>query len=472
MGANHQEFGQRYIGSKVIWTKTGNNPNQMRLISCDESVKPPLVGNDYEKKLLNNIPNPLEGRIFRRVLAERDILPEGDSRSAIIIQPNGNGITYAIQCFINRANRPRALVKRDMLHALNEICAHDAIFTDIACQLDEDKNLWEIYLEEKHKGLIALSKSGSGLKTVITVLAYLFLLPAIENKPLSQYVFGFEELENNIHPALLRRLNDYIYRSSKKNDFICFMTTHSNVLIDQFSRQEDAQIIHVTQLAGKSECNTAKTYINNNGILDDLDVRASDLLQANGIIWVEGPSDRVYLNKWIEVWSDGQLKEGTHYQIIFYGGRLLSHLSAESPEAEESGVSILNANRNAIIMIDSDKKTQSDKLGDTKKRIILEFEKIEALCWITEGREIENYIPAIVVDKFLGISNLIQVEQYDSLFEHMDKLKANEGSKYEAKKPLFAEKIIPLMNKENLLPILDLGEKMNEVCFQIKSWNS
>ena len=33
-------------------------------------------------------------------------------------------------------------------------------------------------------------------------------------------------------------------------------------------------------------------------MLNDLDVRASDLLQSNGIIWVEGPSDRIYIKRW------------------------------------------------------------------------------------------------------------------------------------------------------------------------------
>lgn len=35
--------------------------------------------------------------------------------------------------------------------------------------------------------------------------------------------------------------------------------------------------------------------------LDDLGVKASDLLQANGIIWVEGPSDRAYIHLKIRV---------------------------------------------------------------------------------------------------------------------------------------------------------------------------
>lgn len=470
---NHWEYGKQYIGREIKWVKAGNGQGQCELLYCDdEGIQPSLINSGgYAKALVSSMSIPLQGKVFRRVMAERDIVPELDGGSDISIQPNGTGITNSIQSFINRSNLPSEFVEIKILTALNEIFAHDAIFTDIVCQL-HDNNYWEIYLEEEHKGRIALSKSGSGLKTVITVLASLILVPEIEKKHLDNYIFGFEELENNIHPALLRRLNDFIYRSSVENDFIYFLTTHSNVLIDQFSKQEDAQIVHVSQSNSVSECHTARTYIENNGILDDLDVRASDLLQANGIIWVEGPSDRVYLNRWIDLWSDKKLKEGTHYQIIFYGGRLLSHLSAESPEEVDSGISILNTNRNSIMMIDSDKRTQQTRINSTKLRIKQEFEEMESLCWITKGREIENYISMEVIDLFLKIDGSEVISQYNSFFELLDSIRAGEGTKYLAKKPLLAEKLVPLMSKENMSNILDLNERLIEVCDRISGWNS
>lgn len=469
---NHNEYGKRLIGREIVWSKSGQGRDQAQLISCnDDDLSPPLSNaGEYPQRLAANMPIPLHGKHFRRVLAERDILPEGDS-PAVNIQPNGAGITNAIQNFINRSSLPSEIIEVDILEALNEIFAHDAKFTDIVCQLHET-NFWEIYLEEENKGRVALSKSGSGLKTVITVLACLFLIPKLEKKTLDEYIFGFEELENNIHPALLRRLSDYIYRASIKNNFIYFITTHSNVLIDQFSRQEDAQILHIKQKDAISRCMTAKTYIENNGILDDLDVRASDLLQANGIIWVEGPSDRVYINRWIHLWSNGLLREGTHYQIVFYGGRLLSHLSAEMPGGAEDGISILNANRNAIIVIDSDKRNQQTRINDTKQRIQSEFDRLGAVCWVSKGREVENYISGDVVEKFWRIQNPVHIEQYGSFFDCIESIAPGEGEKYLNKKPLLAEQLVRFMTLDNMRPVLDLDEKMRGICARIKGWNS
>lgn len=131
------------------------------------------------------------------------------------------------------------------------------------------------------------------------------------------------------------------------------------------------------------------------GICVDLGYKASDLLQANAVVWVEGPSDRIYLKYWIAS-LDEELVESIHYSIMFYGGRLLSHLSGddmESDEEVEQFVNLVALNRNSAIVIDSDRRSASDPLNQTKSRIIEEFSRSRGPAWVTAGREIENYIP-------------------------------------------------------------------------------
>lgn len=36
-------------------------------------------------------------------------------------------------------------------------------------------------------------------------------------------------------------------------------------------------------------------------LLNDLDIRVSDLVQTNRIIWVEEPSDRIYVKRWLQL---------------------------------------------------------------------------------------------------------------------------------------------------------------------------
>lgn len=474
-GRSHWEFGHRLIGTRFTWSLS--NPQNQSVIEIGESRdgSRPFDGitnaNGPLQDIANRLQNPFTGNKFKRIFAERNITPESDTPGDLQVHGDGRGVTNIIQNFINKAELPSQLVEITLLAELNAVFKTDAVFTDIVCQ-QHTNSLWEIYLEETSKGRIPLSQSGSGLKTIILVLVYIHLVPVVEKSDLSKFVFGFEELENNLHPALLRRLLSYLYQQSKKYGCHFFLTTHSNVQIDLFSKSTEAQILHVTHDGKTANVKKVQTYIDNKGILDDLDVRASDLLQSNGIIWVEGPSDRIYLNRWISIWSNGELSEGNHYQCIFYGGRLLAHLSSENPELAAEGVSILKVNRNAAIIIDSDKTNQQSRINDTKKRLVTEIENNSGIAWVTKGKEIENYLPASSISEYLGIEASEQVGQYENFFDYLDRLKPGEGKRLTDKKPLFAEQICPYLTKHDLERNLDLPEKLEQLCNLIRTWNN
>jgi len=204
-----------------------------------------------------------------------------------------------------------------------------------------------------------------------------------------------------------------------------------------------------------------------------LEIRASDLLQSNSIVWVEGPSDRIYFNKWIELYGEGKLLEGIHYQCVFYGGKLLYHLTSDDPSNDESDfVNILKVNKNAIIIIDSDKKESTDKINETKNRIVKEVKENGGMAWVTYGTEIENYIPADAIKTSLSLkSNIKQIDKYENISEYLIKHSKQDGEKFSNKKVFYAEKFISDFTKENLSSILDLKTKINESIEKIKGWN-
>ena len=473
LGGRHwEDFGAHFVGQKISYSLTGQKGGN--LIAYDVPV--PLEQKRIPKERItsridgvcNHIENCFSKVVLKRIYAERDIEAEIDGD--ISVSGNGMGVTNIIQKFLNMSNLPSDEVEVNILNDLNKIFGPDGNFKRILCQKIEN-NKWEIFLDEDIKGRVALSNSGSGLKTIITVIVFLRLIPIIESCNLRDYIFCFEELENNLHPSLLRRFLSYIYNLCIDNEFYVFLTTHSNISIDSYSKNDQAQIIHVTQKDGLSSVRTVQTYIDNRGILDDLDVRASDLLQSNCIIWVEGPSDRIYVNRWMELWTNGTLKEGTHYQCVFYGGRLLSHLDATVPGDGDNGVSIIQVNKNAILLIDSDKRSQQGRLNDTKKRLISEIEDIGGFAWVTKGKEIENYISSEAVSGLIGKVVSEEVGQYSDFFDYLDLFKINEGKKYRQKKSLLAERLVPYLSKKSLQKTLDLDEQMKSVILKIKEWN-
>ncbi|MFC2146282.1 ATP-dependent endonuclease [Acidobacteriota bacterium] len=243
-------------------------------------------------------------RTFRRLVADRDIAPEIPDIN-MTLSENGVGATNIIRRFITSSSEKyqREIIQRDLLEALNKILGKDTEFTEIGVQEhdetedDQQKEKWEIFFGEKQKGLISLSRSGSGLKTIILVLLNLLVIPKIENSQPTSYVFSFEELENNLHPSALRRLLAFIEEFSLEHQCPIFLTTHSNVTLDFFSTSKHAQIVHVVHNGEYAVSHTISAHFDKLNIISDLGAKPSDLFQANGIVWVEGPSDRIYFNK-------------------------------------------------------------------------------------------------------------------------------------------------------------------------------
>jgi len=278
-----------------------------------------------------------------------------------------------------------------------------------------------------------------------------------------------------LHPALLRRLFRYIedFAVEKKCHF--FITTHSNVVIDQFSNSLNAQIIHVTHDGLKATTKTIDSFTEHGAVLDDLGVKASDLLQSNGIVWLEGPSDRIYFNKWMELFSDGKLREHRDYECAFYGGSILKHFEAVEPAEHGDAINILRVNRNAILIGDSDKTSIDTELKPSLKRIKKEILEMGGHVWVTDAKEIENYIPANALEQVFGLKDLPDVGQYQ-WFHHnsQNSIEIGYWQKHIGKsfdKVDLAIKVIQHLTKEYLKDRFDLEQQMGKICMEIKRWN-
>jgi len=401
---------------------------------------------------------------FRKITAERDIQPEQEGE--IILHSNGAGASNLIAAFLNDSKLEESIIEYDFLNALNSIMRPEAEFESIRVQqvIYNDQRVWEVFLQEKGFQRVPLSKSGSGLKTIVLVLLNLLVIPHIDEYRDKQLVYGFEELENNLHPALQRRLFEYLYNYAISKDVVLFLTTHSHIAINAFYDKDDASIYHVIKENGNAHIKCIETHIDKTEILDDLDVKASDILQSNGIIWVEGPSDRIYIKRWLEIFTPNEYEEGKHYQFLYYGGRLLSQYSAKE---ETDLINIITTNRNAAIVIDSDKRSRSAKLNDTKKRIMSEFDRLGMFHWVTKGKEIENYLPKQAIELMLNISIQNGCEQYQLFPDFI----SPHYKGFSNKKVPFANKIKGFISSDNSLGMLDLKKQIETLYQQIKKWN-
>lgn len=308
-----------------------------------------------------------------------------------------------------------------------------------------------------------LENLGTGIEQVINIGTY---ATANEN-----HIFCIEEPETNLHPELQRKLINYL---SKYTNNQYFISTHSSHILDT----PDASIFHIIYEDNQTIVEKPTSSNDLSILTQDLGYRASDLLQSNCIIWVEGPSDKIYLNYWITNFAS-ELIERIHYTIMFYGGNLLSHLTAADDSEVAEFIDLLKINRNSVIMMDSDKENEIDEINETKKRIEKEFNKLpKGFAWVTKGREIENYIDANLiqsivkdihkdVDEFKGNDKFSKIYQ----FKRNKDTKYKSGTKYiDADKVKLAKKITE--SSENYDPsILDLKEKIGKLVGFIKLSN-
>ncbi|MEP1150242.1 MAG: ATP-binding protein [Balneola sp.] len=460
---NHFIYGKKYIGSR--WSYEVNQNQDKLFLNVDKDFV------SHAKRLfvesLNQNPLPFNNKVFCHIAAERDIKVE-PSRSEFNLEPDGVGATSSIQTIINLVTLESKIVEIDLLDALNSILNPDIYFKRILTQQINNSN-WEIFFEDKTDRRIALSKMGSGIKTILLVLLNLLVRPKIEKNNPSKYIFAFEELENNLHPSLQRRLYKFIKDYTIKHDCHFFITTHSNVTIDALGADDNAQIIHVSNDSNTATTKTVQSFQDHKEILNDLEVKASDLLQTNGIIWVEGPSDRVYINSWLKLINEN-LIEGLHYSIMFYGGRLLSNLSFENEWFNEEFIPLLKINTNAFVVIDKDRKKMNQKVSETKQRI--EKEIGENNCWITKGREIENYLTSDTIRNWLkekGLNNKFEQTQFDKLEDLIRPITPK--IKYNLKKVIYSREISKYFTVDSFNR-LDLKEKILTLEQNIRTWNS
>jgi len=288
--------------------------------------------------------------------------------------------------------------------------------------------------------ILPLTSLGTGIHEVIILASAATVL--------KDQIVCIEEPELHMHPELQKKFIEYLDKETTNQYFI---TTHSGSILDR----PNTSIFHVALDKGASIVTPVSSAAQRFSVCADLGYRASDLVQSNCIIWVEGPSDRIYLKWWIKS-LDLDLVEGVHYSIMFYGGRLLSHLTANDPEVNEF-ISLRRLNQNISIVIDSDRKSKKKDINDTKKRVCAEFEAGSGLAWITAEREIENYIDRNIIETAVkeihpSVDSISCRTKYDDPLNGFTKTKA----KVLVDKIKLAHKVV--QNPVNW-DILDLREK-------------
>ena len=201
-----------------------------------------------------------------------------------------------------------------------------------------------------------------------------------------------DEPDRHLHPSLQRTMLEIVANERRRLDAQVVLATHSSVLLNpELCGQVGAKVI----VAARGRC---EELTDNRRILDDLGVTSGDLVQANGLIWVEGPSDRIYIKSWLERRAEVRGMrapiERVHFGFVTYGGALLKYLTLADDDSQR--VAIRSINQNFVVVIDRDLPASStEQIGLEKQRLLTEATALgqSEFVWITQGYTIENYLP-------------------------------------------------------------------------------
>jgi AAA15 family ATPase/GTPase len=261
-----------------------------------------------------------------------------------------------------------------------------------------------------------------------------------------------EEPEIHLHPTLQRLLIKRALDIVEDKGIQLFISTHSQVIIN--SRELKA----CSYFKG---CKGIVEKANDlHSVCAELGNKPSDLLQSTCIIWVEGPSDIIYLRYWLEEKAP-DLIEGVDYTLMWYGGNCFYHMSAANEIPSEALISVANINRNMAIVFDSDKDNPNKELSDTKLRLQDEIQGNGGFVWVTEGREIENYLDEealeiIVLSQHTSARGLLNNGKWDNLlkFESQSSGKIISANKVKVANE-YVSSVTPALDKYDLSIKLD-----------------
>lgn len=246
---------------------------------------------------------------------------------------------------------------------------------------------------------------GDGIQSIIILMYSIFTADK------NSWIF-IEEPEINLHPGLQRIFLNQIISNPfiVKKNLKYFITTHSNHLLD-LSISENIPLSIFTfdkkYSEEKSYHEVKNVKSKNFNILSKLGIRSSSVFLSNCSIWVEGITDRMYIQGFLLAYfkSDKNIKrfnEDIDYSFFEYAGSNISHylfgeeenLFEESILKNEKIKAQFLSNR-IFLVADKDK-------GKEKKHLELASKENEYFKYhVTDGREIENLISSVQLKNYI-----------------------------------------------------------------------
>ena len=262
-------------------------------------------------------------------------------------------------------------------------------------------------------------------------------------------ILAIDEPELHLHPGALKTLREILF--SRKEEIQIISVTHSPLFIDP--SYIDNIILHkidgAIQVLQSSDVDLALKELGSSGL---------DAILFDVVIWYEGPADKEYIGRWIKLFSNEIKIPLSDIGLIHFGGK--GNLEYIEPQ------NIKKIARKSIFVIDSDKKDKDAKFEQLITSFVEKCNQVGIKCWITQRKEIENYIPTKVLVETLRISDTaFEIKPYDDVFEKI-KSRGRSISKTSLSKSI-SEKLV----KEDILNDTEFYAELKNSLIDFRLWD-
>jgi hypothetical protein len=262
---------------------------------------------------------------------------------------------------------------------------------------------------------------GDGIQSLIILLYSVFMSP-------SDTWFFIDEPEIGLHPGLQRIFLDAItnHPDIKKKNHRFFLTTHSNHLLDLTIDKKNISIFTFSSTGeGDDQKHIIRSSSNDRlSALTELGVLNSSVLMANCSIWVEGVTDRLYIQKYLNEYCDKnrlqKYQEDIHYAFFEYAGSNLAHYAwatDDDCDADTTGIDVDSTEKEVTDNTDNDDTAEKIGMQFIANRVFLIADRDEGKTekhnfwsekakqsngafnyYITPGKEVENLLSPEVLE--------------------------------------------------------------------------
>ncbi len=249
---------------------------------------------------------------------------------------------------------------------------------------NKDKIIYIKIGKEKERPIYQL---GDGIAQIIILT---FPLIIFKEQPLFLFI---EEPELFCHPGLQ---NLFIKSISNYENANVFVVTHSPQFLDITLESDDVSVFKVKKNLSEHEedCDSSImiSRVSNKdfNLLRELGIKNSSVMLSNCTIWVEGITDRLYFQHFLNLLlktkgKNEQFQVDRHFSFVEYGGSNITHWSFLDDYSAHDTIDVERLCGELFLIADNDNGTKKKRTTKIKKFLKKNFFQLKC-------REVENLL--------------------------------------------------------------------------------